>query len=147
MSVRKGERKPGKPKLRALEKAEQLFDYTILKCKSEKIFPKSQRWVLSKSLIDEAAAIVKCISMGNEKPSTAAEVNERFRCQYQALGHLRAFETFLDAAYRNYPIEEHEFIHWSGLLSDTDAITRSWIKSDQKRYVLAEQVMNYSSIE
>ena len=52
MSVRKGDRTQGK--LEVLNLAMNLCTHTLQLCRNEKYFPKSQRWLLTQKIANEA---------------------------------------------------------------------------------------------
>ena len=59
MSVRVGDRSEGT--LSVLNDIRILGEYTIQICKSEKVFPKSSRWILAKPIVDECVSALACV--------------------------------------------------------------------------------------
>ena len=82
MSVVKAERKEGK--LEVFNCVWELCVCTLQACKSEKKFPKRDRWILAKPIADEALNALKCIRMANSIYVTC-EAEFEFRHMNQVL--------------------------------------------------------------
>ena len=133
MSVVKAERKEGK--LEVLNCVWELCVYTLQACKSEKKFPKRDRWILAKPIADEALNALKCIRMANSIYVTCeAEFEFRHMNQVEAYGHLESMLSLIELAYKTFGIESHSIEHWVGLVVDTENKLKSWTKSDKERY-------------
>lgn len=63
MSVRKGDRTSGK--LEVLNCISVLSSHTIRMCRSEKVFPKSSRWIMAKPIVDECVSAFTCVRRAN----------------------------------------------------------------------------------
>lgn len=63
MSVRKCDRNEGK--LQVLNLSLNLAVYTLQICHNEKVFPKSQRWIMTQRIVNECLDAVTCIRRAN----------------------------------------------------------------------------------
>ena len=102
MSVRKGDR--GEGNLQVLNLARNLAKHTIDKCRSEKIFPKNQRWTICKPIMDECLGALTCIRRANAVYVGDESALWRYRRmqQVQAHSHIDALLTLLDIAYISF---------------------------------------------
>jgi hypothetical protein len=136
MSVRTGDRSEGT--LGVLNEVRKLGEYTIQICKSEKVFPKSSRWVMAKPIIDECIAALTCVRRANAvyvQPETAqADYDYRRSEQVRAHSHLDAMLSLIDLAYTSFAIESGRIEYWTGLVLKADDKLKSWMKSDKQRY-------------
>ena len=134
MSVRQGDRQQGK--LQVLDLSRNLTKYSITACKNEKIFPKSQRWIMSQRIVNEAIDATTCIRRAN-----ATYVNDEQTYKYRrgeqlkAHASLNALLTLIDIAYDSFDIETRKIAFWTKLVVDTDEKLKTWMKSDKERYI------------
>lgn len=94
MSVRKSER--GEGKLEVLGCANKLAEYTLNICKSDKVFPKSQRWMMPKRMVDECLSAIICIKRANATKLDNANAMNRYFLQEEAYTHLEALLALID---------------------------------------------------
>lgn len=134
MSVRKGDR--GEGNLQVLNLARNLAKHTIDKCRSEKIFPKNQRWTICKPIMDECLGALTCIRRANAVYVGDESALWRYRRmqQVQAHSHIDALLTLLDIAYISFNIEDSQIKFWTQLCMDTDDKLKAWMKKDKERY-------------
>ena len=138
MSVRKGDRTQGK--LEVLKLATNLCTYTMQLCRNEKIFPKSQRWLLTQRIMNEALDGMTCIRRANATSvgdgQTAAD-NFRYRHsqQVEAHAHYGALYSLADLAYSMGYIDSDRAEHWAEMISDTDEKLKAWTRSNQNDYL------------
>lgn len=134
MAVVKGERTEGY--LVVLNKMRILSVHTLEKCRQEKIFPKSSRWVMAKPIMDECLAALTAIRRANAVFVGSDPVAWRYRRsqQIEAHSHIDAFMTLLDLAYNTFRIEPQQMEYWMKLTSETDEKLKAWMKSDKERY-------------
>ena len=93
MSVRTGDRTEGT--LGVLNDIANLGAYTIQICKSEKVFPKSSRWVMAKPIVDECISAMTCVRTANAVyVETVSDFEYRRNQQVQAHSHLDAMLSF-----------------------------------------------------
>lgn len=138
MSVPKGER--NESELRVLDLALSLAKHTAKKVKNEKIFPKTQRWIIANRLVEATFSAYENIRAANEvfvknEPAYADSYRIRQGYQIKALASLTKLMGDLDIAYRLYDLSGKELEYWSGLCSDTRKSLKAWIDSDRKRFL------------
>lgn len=133
MSVRVGDRSEGT--LSVLNDIRVLGEYTIQICKSEKVFPKSSRWILSKPIVDECVSALACVRRANAVfVQTEMDYHYRRNQQVQAHSHLDAMLSLVDLAYNSFSIESKRIEYWTGLILKADDRLKAWMKSDKERY-------------
>ena len=131
MSVRAGDRSEGT--LGVLEKIKVLGECTLQICKSEKVFPKSSRWVMAKPLVDECISAMTCVRRANAVfVQTEMDYQYRRNQQVQAHSHLDAMLSLIDLAYTSFSIESNRVEQWAGLVLAADDKLKSWMKSDKE---------------
>jgi len=131
MSVRQSER--GEGKLEVLDCANKLAVYTLNICKSDKVFPKSQRWLLPKRMVDECVSAIICIKRANATKLDDTNAFNRYMLQEEAYTHLEALLALIDLSLNvfNVPFRKIEF--WTKLVVNTEIKLKAWEKSDKQR--------------
>lgn len=133
MSVPVGKR--GEGKLEVLNDCRILSEYTLRACKNEKVFPKSNRWIITQRLVNECIDAVTCIRRANATlVQTRADYEYRRSEQVKAHAHLEALLTLLDLSYNVLDLESRRVEHWTGLIINTEERLKAWAKSDRERY-------------
>ena len=134
LSVRKGDRSEGT--LQVLNDIRILSKYTIDRCRSEKVFPKSSRWVMAKPIMDECIGALTCVRRANAVFVGNEVDNWRYRRnqQVQAHSHIDALLTLIDLAYTSFNLEPHQVEYWTKLAVEADDKLKAWMKSDKDRY-------------
>lgn len=133
MSVRKGDRTSGK--LEVLNCISVLSSHTIRTCRSEKVFPKSSRWIMAKPIVDECISAFTCVRRANSVlVKTQQDYEYRRSQQVEAHSHLEALLSLIDLAYNAFDIEARRVEYWTGLVLQADELLKSWMRSDKKRY-------------
>lgn len=118
MSVRQGER--SQQHFEYLNQAKTLTLYTIQICSNEKIFPKSQRWVLSQRIINETLDILSNVRKADSIPKEESKENRDFIKYHlvEARAHLNVLLGLMDIAYIRYHIDSNRIEYWTGLCVD-----------------------------
>ena len=133
MSVRVTDRKEGR--LQILEKSRLLLDYTYDKITSDKVYPKSVRWLLPKNIWEHAQAADACIDLANAiKVENAADLQKRRTLQKDAWGHLKHLERLVDLSYRKKYLSADQTEFWIRMILDARSALSAWMKSDKERY-------------
>ena len=135
MSVRKGDRSQGK--LEVLNLAMNLCTHTLQLCRNEKYFPKSQRWLLTQKIANEAIDALSCIRRANATLLDGSEEHYRYRSGYQteAHAHLGALYALVDVAFNmNSGLGADQVAYWTELIRNTDDKLKAWIRSDKVTY-------------
>lgn len=136
MSVRKGDRTQGK--LEVLNLAMNLCTHTLRLCKNEKYFPKSQRWLFTQKVANEAVDALTDIRKANATLVDGTEDHYRIRSDYQtkAHAHLGALYALVDIAFNmNNGLSDDQVAYWTSLIRNTDEKLKAWIRSDKKTYL------------
>lgn len=138
MSVRKGDRQQGK--LEVLNLAMNLCTHTLQLCKNEKLFPKSQRWLLTQKIANEATEALACIRRANATLVDGEDIDLRHKYrssqQIEAHGHLGALYSLVDVAYNmNSEIDGDRVAYWTSLIMDTDEKLKAWMRSNNNDYL------------
>ena len=135
MSVRKGDRTQGK--LEVLNLAMNLCTHTLQLCKNEKYFPKSQRWMFTQKVANEAVDALTSIRKANATLLDGSEDKYRYRRERQTAAHanLGALYALIDVAYNmNSGLGDDQVKYWTELVRNTDDKLKAWIRSDKKTY-------------
>lgn len=130
MSVRVGDRSEGK--LQVLCAAKDLCKYTRQVCKNEKVFPKSQRWIMTQKIVNESLDAMTCIRRANTaRLDQDEEKVYRKAQQMEARCHLDALLSLIDLAYEAFGIETYRIEHWTELVQATLLLLKAWSKSEK----------------
>ena len=124
--------------LDALAAARELELYTYQKCRSQKTFPKKDRWQLPATMQREATDITSAVMDAND--FSLYDIDEcviRIRRQEDALRAVRKLAWHITMAYRLHFIDDRVFKYWAGLADKTKNLILGWHKSDKGR--LAER--------
>lgn len=137
-SVRKGDRQQGK--LEVLNLATNLCTHTLQLCRNEKLFPKSQRWILTQKIANEAVDALACIRRANATLVDGEDIDERHRYrsgqQTEAHAHLGALYALVDIAYNmNSSIDGDRVAYWTQLIMDTDDKLKAWARANNNDYL------------
>ncbi len=118
--------------MQVLRAARKLNVYTIQICKNENVFPKSQRWIMSQRIANEALDVLTCIRRANaaraDKPS---EKEYRAAQQMEAKCHLEALLSLIDLAYEVFGIETKKIDFWTNLADETLGLLDRWRRSEK----------------
>lgn len=142
MSVRKGDRTQGR--LEVLDLAMKLCVHTLTLCKSEELFPKSQRWILTQKIANEAVDALACIRRANATLVDGINIDERHnyrsRQQTEAHAHLGALYALVDIAYNmNKGIDGNRVANWTQMIVDTDDRLKAWMRANDNDYLSKKQ--------
>lgn len=138
MTVRKADR--GESKLEVLNLSRNLAVHTIRLCKNEEAFPKRQRWVFTKRIVDDALDVYECVRMANSTllsggPTLEADYQFRRARQVEAHAKLNSLMSLIDLAFEAGNVGERRATHWMSLAKETNDRLKAWMRSDKKRYV------------
>ena len=132
MSVRKGDQDQGK--LKVIEASKNLCKYTYERVKSN-AFPKSERWIMPKSIWDEvSAAHTKIIRANSIRVETTEEARRRIMLEKEAIGHLDAAISLIDICNVLGQISDDRAEFWTGLATTTQVFCKAWLKSNRAAY-------------
>ena len=133
MSVRKGDQSKGE--LQVLEKMKDLLRYTHGRIRDNSIFPKSERWILEKSIWDATASAHSHIIRANGiRVENKSDAEERILHEKLAIGCLDELIALLDTCHVLNLISDDRASFWTSLATDTQILVKGWLKSDRDRY-------------
>lgn len=132
MAVRKGDQDQGK--IKVIEASKNLCKYTYERVKSN-TFPKSERWIMPKSIWDEVcAAHTKIIRANSIRVETSEEARRRMLLEKEAVGHLDAAISLIDICNVLGQISDDRAAFWTKLATDTQILCKAWLKSNRTEY-------------
>lgn len=130
MAVRKGDQQQGR--LQVIEASKVMTKYTYDRVR-DKTFPKADRWIMPKSIWNEVvSAHTKIIRANSLRIDIVGEADERLRLQKEVIGHLDAAASLIDICHMNGVISDDRADYWSGLVTNTQNLAKSWHKKDRK---------------
>lgn len=135
MAVRKNDRNRGSDgKLQVLEYIKNLTKYTHDRVKSD-IFPKSERWLMAKSIWDQCVGAHTSIIRANSiRVESKEDANQRLLLEKEAIGYLDAMISLIDVTYMIGMISDDRCDYWTGLATDTQNLAKAWLKSNRQEY-------------
>ncbi len=132
MSVPEYDRKLGR--LKVITAAFDNCKHTMTVCKSEKHFPKRDRWILTGKIVDAANGMLQCCIMANNiNVKTVGDYETRRRYQMQAKGHGMNQLALMKLAYEVLSLEASEE-YWISLVDNALKLLSGWMDSDRKTY-------------
>ena len=132
MAVRKGDQDQGK--LTAIDASRILIDYTYDRV-HDKTLPKTDRWLMAKTIWDDASkARMYIVTANNIRVESKAEAEERILREKLAIGHLDSLSASLDTLHIKGIISDERMKYWSGLVNDTQNLTKGLLKSNKAAY-------------
>ncbi|MBQ3345936.1 MAG: hypothetical protein IJG39_02465 [Synergistaceae bacterium] len=130
MAVRKGDQEQGR--LQVIEASKVMTKYTYDRVR-DKTFPKADRWIMPKGIWDEVlGAHTKIVRANALRIDIPEEAKERLLLQKEAIGHLDAADSLIDICHMNGVISDDRADYWSGLVTNTQSLAKSWHKKDRK---------------
>ena len=132
ISVRKGDQSPGR--IRVIDASRELLSYTYDRV-HDKTLPKADRWLMSKSIWDEASAASSKIKRANRiKVENKKEAKTRILLEKEAIGHLDELAFLIDVLHMKHKISDDRAEYWTGLVTKTQNIAQAWLKSNRAAY-------------
>lgn len=133
MSVRKGDQ--GEGDLKVIQASKVLINYTYDRVRDTNIFPKADRWIMAKSIWDEALKARSNIVVANSiRVENATDAEKRLNLEKEAVGHLDALNSLIDTCNVLGRISDDRMEYWESLVIDTLKPLKGWLKSDRQRY-------------
>lgn len=121
-------------RLKVITSAYKNCVHTLTVCKSEKNFPKRDRWILTNRIIDAANGILQCCIMANNiNVKTASDYELRRQYQMQAKGHAMNQLALMRLAFEVLSLEISEE-HWIQLVDDVITLLTGWMDSDRRKH-------------
>lgn len=121
-------------RLRVITAAYENCKHTLTVCKSEKNFPKRDRWILTSKIVDEANGILQCCIMANNiTVQSVRDFELRRQYQMQAKGHAMNQLALIRLAYEVLSLEISED-YWIELVDKTLVLLSGWMDSDRRKH-------------
>lgn len=132
MSVRKGDRDEGK--LTAIDASRLLVEYTYDRV-HDKTLPKASRWLMSKSIWDDASlARAKLLRANAIRVECTEDANERLLLLKEVIGHLDSLIANIDTLNIKKIITDRRAEYWTKLATDMQNLTKALLKSNRRDY-------------
>lgn len=139
MAVRKGDQDEGK--ISAVDTSRELLSYTYDRV-HDKTLPKSDRWLMSKSIWDACSKARRNLVVGNSiKVEDEEEARERILRLKLAIGYLDDLAALIDTLHIKEKISDDRSEYWTGLVTKTQNATKAMLKANKRQYApfLSEQ--------
>jgi len=132
MSVRTGDRTEGK--ITAVDASRLLIDYTYDRV-HDKTLPKSDRWLMSKTIWDDAANARAKLLRGNAiRVESREDAEARFLLLKEAIGHLDSLCASIDTLHIKELISDDRVKFWTKLATDMQNLTKAMLKANRRDY-------------
>lgn len=132
MSVRTGDRTEGK--ITAVDASRLLIDYTYDRV-HDKTLPKSDRWLMSKTIWDDAANARAKLLRGNAiRVESREDAEARFLLLKEAIGHLDSLCASIDTLHIKDLISDDRAKFWTKLATDMQNLTKAMLKANRRDY-------------
>ena len=132
MSVRKGDRKEGR--ITAVDASRKLIDYTYDRV-HDKTLPKSDRWLMSKSIWDDASnARAKLLRANAIRVESYEDAIDRLLLMKESIGHLDSLIANIDTLNVKGKISDDRAAFWTGLATDMQNLTKAMLKANRRDY-------------
>lgn len=133
MSVIKAKR--SESKLQVIVKAIELCEYTIRICKNEKVFPKSDRWLITSRITGMAEEIMVHTRQANDiRVESMEDYMARHNLQVAAHGCCEALLSLIEISYKVIGLEGSRVEYWTGLIVSLEELIQRWMRSDRDRF-------------
>lgn len=121
-------------RIRVITAAYNNCKHTIKVCKSEKNFPKRDRWILTNNIVNEAESILQCCLMANNiNVKCRSDYEDRRQLQMKAKGHAMNQLALMRLAFETLSLDLSEE-YWISSVDDVLVFLKRWTDSDRKRY-------------
>jgi len=132
VAVRKGDQDQGK--ITAIDASRILIDYTYDRV-HDKTLPKTDRWLMTKTIWDDAAIARRYIVVSNSiRVESKSEAEERMRLEKLAVGHLDSLAASLDILHIKKIISDDRMDYWSKLVTNTQNLLKARMKATRPSY-------------
>lgn len=116
-------------------KAINLCEYTIRICKNEKVFPKSDRWLITSRITAKAEEIMEHAREANDiRVDSFESYMERRKHQIAAHGCCESLLSLIEISYKVIGLEGSRVEYWTGLIVELEELIQRWVRSDKDRH-------------
>ncbi|MBR4170535.1 MAG: hypothetical protein IKR48_02665 [Kiritimatiellae bacterium] len=132
ISVRVGDR--GEKRLTAIDASKDMISYTYDRV-HDKTLPKSDRWLMAKTIWDDASMARALIVRSNGiKVENKEEAEERILMEKQAVAYLDSLNSNIDLLHIKGIISDDRAEFWTGLVTKTQNLTKARLKANKNSY-------------
>ena len=132
MAVRCGDRSQGK--LPVINRMRELIAYTYDRV-HDKTLPKSDRWLMCKSIWDAAAGAHAAILAANGiRVENQTDAEERLLLEKKAIGQLDTLMALIDMLHIKGRISDDRAEYWTGLANSAQIAAKAWLKNQKSYY-------------
>ena len=130
--VRTGDRSEGK--LTAIDASRLLVEYTYDRV-HDKTLPKNNRWLMSKTIWDEASnARSKLLRANSIRVENYEDAVERLLLLKEVIGHLDALIADIDTLHIKGIISDNRSEYWTRLATDMQNLVNGMLKANRRSY-------------
>lgn len=121
--------------MNVITKAKDVFKHSRLMIKTDKHFPKKERFMLTKDIYENSREIVtKLIAANDLHLSDEEQRRERLLYQIKAITACKNLLFLVEQAYEENYISGNSCAYWTQLISDVKNMTLAWHRKDKQRY-------------
>lgn len=132
MSVRVGDRVEGQ--LTAIDATRILVSYTYDRV-HDKTLPKEDRWLMSKTIWDDASMARAKFLRGNAiRVKSYEEAVTRLILIQEAIGHLDSLNSSIDTLHIKKKISDNQADHWTGLATKAQNLIKKILSANRRDY-------------
>lgn len=120
--------------MNVITKAKDVFKHSRLMIKTDKHFPKKERFMLVKNIYEFSREIVTKLIAANDYMLADEEQRKlRLRYQLEAVTACKNLLFLVEQAYEESYISSGSCVYWTQLICDVKNMTLAWYKKDKQR--------------
>lgn len=120
--------------MNVITKAKDVFKHSRLMIKTDKHFPKKERFMMVKDIYKLSKEIVtKLIAANDYMLNDEEQRSLRLRYQLEAVTACKNLLFLVEQAYEESYISSGSCVYWTQLISDVKNMTLAWHKKDKQR--------------
>lgn len=133
MSVQQSHRKEP-TEMNVITKAKDVFKHSRIMIRTEKHFPKKERFMLVKDIYEYSKEIVVKLLAANDMILTVEGQRElRLRYQLEAVTACKKLMFLVEQAYEENYISGDSCAYWTQMITDVKNMTLAWNRKDRQR--------------
>lgn len=133
MSVQQSHRKEP-TEMNVISKAKDVFKHSRLMIRTEKHFPKKERFMLVKDIYEYSKEIVvKLLAANDLILSVEGQRELRLRYQLEAVTACKKLMFLVEQSYEENYISGDSCAYWTQMITDVKNMTLAWNRKDRQR--------------
>jgi len=133
MSVQQSHRKEP-TEMNVISKAKDVFKHSRLMIRTEKHFPKKERFMLVKDIYEYSKEIVvKLLAANDLILSVEGQRELRLRYQLEAVTACKKLMFLVEQSYEENYISGDSCVYWTQMITDVKNMTLAWNRKDRQR--------------